>query len=523
MRKKIIFTSIFILSLFFANSVFSQGYKIKVQIKGVENQELILGYHKNSNLIPLDTVNADKKGVATFSGKEPLVGGLYFVFLPSRQYFDFLVGDDQNFEIQNDTSNIYYGATYKGCKDNQLLKEYHTFLSNLNKKMTAFQEEKKNAKSDDEKKKVQEKIDATNKEYVGFYNKMVTENEGTFFATFIKATREVEVPAEITDQKARYMYYRHHYFDNFDVGNPRLLNTPFYEKKIETYFDKVLLQDPDTLIAEADILLAKTKHDEELYKYVLIHLFNKYASNQYMFAENIYVHLAEVYQKEATWSTDSFRNSLGPKIERKKNCLIGNTAKNMVMQTLPNDSSQIDMLRIFLEDMKERGLEIEQDETRTFDEKLPELSELIAEFISHMNGYKSLEDIDSKYTILWFFEPECSHCKKQTPQLFKAYNDELIANGHDVTVFCIYLERNTDDWNKFSNSYSKWFDFVQKNKMYGETWYNLSNPFEKHRYNYDISSTPVLYLLDKDKKILAKRIGHEQAVEIIKKLDEKDK
>lgn len=40
---------------------------------------------------------------------------------------------------------------------------------------------------------------------------------------------------------------------------------------------------------------------------------------------------------------------------------------------------------------------------------------------------------------------------------------------------------------------------------------------------YDIFSTPVIYLLDKDKKIKAKRLSVDQAVEMIKVFDKQEK
>ena len=60
-----------ILCVFLTTNAFSQ-YKIKVKIKGAENQELILGYHVNTSLIPYDTITTDKNGVGTFKGKESL-------------------------------------------------------------------------------------------------------------------------------------------------------------------------------------------------------------------------------------------------------------------------------------------------------------------------------------------------------------------------------------------------------------------------------------------------------------------
>jgi hypothetical protein len=40
---------------------------------------------------------------------------------------------------------------------------------------------------------------------------------------------------------------------------------------------------------------------------------------------------------------------------------------------------------------------------------------------------------------------------------------------------------------------------------------------------FDIYSTPVIYILDKDKKIKAKRLGAEQVIDMLKMLDKMDK
>ena len=515
MKKNSLLLSLLVLSILFSINTNAQGYKIKVKINNLKNQDLILGHHYNDNLIPDDTVRTDKNGVAVFKGKEKLVGGMYFIFLPSARYFDFLIGDNQEFYIENDTTDLIKNLIFKNSPNNKIFQAYHNFLTEQNKKLSDLQQKKKTEKDANEKKNIQKQIDETIVGYNEYYTKTTTENTGLFVIEFIKATREVEVPPEIKDREAKYYYYRNHYFDNFDVGNPRLLFTPLYERKIDTYLEKILIQHPDTLITEIDIMLEKTRHDDGLFKYMLIHLFNKYAKSKLMTAENVYVHLGYIYINEATWSTDSFKTQLKPKLDRKSNCLVGNKAKPLSMQSLYTDSISIEDLRPFLQNMKEQGLKLENDTTRTFNEILPELSEQIAQFMSNFNGYVELYDIKTKYTILWFFEPDCSHCKHDTPLLYKEYIDNL--QKLDVTVMSIYMERNTDDWSKFSNHIGTWFNFVEKNKMYN--WYNVWNPFDNYRYKYDLSSSPVLYLLDKDKTILAKRIGYKQAIEMIQAVE----
>ena len=63
----------------------------------------------------------------------------------------------------------------------------------------------------------------------------------------------------------------------------------------------------------------------------------------------------------------------------------------------------------------------------------------------------------------------------------------------------------------------KWKEFL---KEYGiEDWINVMDPYGRSgfRDNYDIYSTPVSYLLDKDKKILAKRLDPEQIDKMLEK------
>ena len=311
--KRIIF-SLFL--LFFGISIFAQGYKIDVNIKNLPAKEVILGHHFAGQLMPDDTITLNSKGYGVFKGKEALPGGMYFLFLPNKSFFDFLIDKDQVFSITADTTDYDNTVSFKGCEENTRFQAYKKYLNDAGKKRKQLLEDRKKYK--DNKKKLSE-IDAELKklgeESEGYFNKTVNEHPDDFFAKFLKATRRAEVPKEITDRKQQYFYFRHHYFDNFDVSDPRLLRTPIYENTIDTYLDKVLIQNPDTLIPEVDMLIEKSRTNDELFRYMLIHLFNKYASSQIMTSENVYMHIAEKYYvKEASWSDSEFINELKSKI-----------------------------------------------------------------------------------------------------------------------------------------------------------------------------------------------------------------
>lgn len=104
----------------------------------------------------------------------------------------------------------------------------------------------------------------------------------------------------------------------------------------------------------------------------------------------------------------------------------------------------------------------------------------------------NIRDIDANYLVLYFYDPDCGHCKKKTPELYANYPD-LVAKGVEV----IGVDISTDE--------KKWKDFIKKDDL---GWINLAdlNNQTYFRYYYDIRSTPTVYILDKDKKIRVKKI-----------------
>ena len=94
--------------------------------------------------------------------------------------------------------------------------------------------------------------------------------------------------------------------------------------------------------------------------------------------------------------------------------------------------------------------------------------------------------------------------------------DSLIETGLSIKTFAVATEFDKSEWKNFINT-----------KNTGE-WINVAdinhdadgNPVASSdwRDKYDIYSTPVIYLLDKDKKIIAKRISYKQITEIVTSL-----
>lgn len=479
--KKLI---ILILSLFSLVPVFSQkGYEIKVKIHGFKDTSIILGHHFAKSMYPDDTVRLDKNGVGVFKGKTPLPQGMYIVFLPSKNYFDIIVGDNQVFEVENDTADLFKNIKFKNSPDNQLFYDYQFFLMKKREEVRKLQEARKNAKTEEEKTKIAAQIAAIDTEVKAFKEKATTQNPNSFIAKFIKATQDIEVPeppkdaqGRITDSLFQYRYYRTHYFDNFDISDGRLLRTPLYEDKIMTYIEKVIPQFIDTINKEVDFLIEKSRTSPELFRYMLVTLFNHYGKSQIMGFDGIALHIGEKYYvKEATWADTAYIKKLKKQIEEKSPTLIGKIAPN------------IELIEVPVEHFMHAADDTSQKRA-----------------VHNLGPVFNLKMINKDFTILYFWDVDCGHCKKETPLMRDVYKRLKDKNVELVSVCLVFSEENK----------IKWVNFVNENQLYD--WKNAFYPYSiKFKELYDIQSAPQLFILDKNKKIIAKRISPEQCEEII--------
>jgi len=492
----------------------SQQVKIEVKIKNLKNKEVIIGHHFSDQLIPDDTITLNNKGIGTFKADDAYPGGMYFLFLPSQNLFDFILDKDQKFTIIADTFNFTETVKYEGSIENKLFSEYQLKMKNTRSKQEKLMGELKTVKDDEQKsQKIKDEINEIVQDMNTFHKDLIKNNPDLFFSKFLVATRRPEVPKTITDKKEQYFWFRHHYFQNFDISDPRLLRTPIYQSTIETYLDKVLMQHHDTLIPEVDILIEKSRTNHELFRYMMVYLFNKYASSQIMTSENVFVHIADKYYlKESDWSDSKYLDELKVKISHRKKCLIGKTAYNINYSLAPNDTSKITTFFSKLEEYKTKGLQIEKSKADSAIKYNLKVELLQDYFRKEYEETAALQDVTANYTILWFWTPSCSHCRKDTPLFYKMYLEKGMKDK-GVKVITIYNNKDITDWKVFMKEVKKWLEFLKKHDF--NEWANVWNPFDRFKVNYDIMSSPVLYLLDKDKKIIAKKISYEQAFEII--------
>lgn len=481
--KKILFITLLLISFKAFSGDGLTNYTLKFQVKGLKDTVCYLGFCLGENKFVRDTARINSKGEAVFTGKDTLKGGVYLFVLPNMTYFEFLISEtEQNFTIITDTSkNLYANMTVTGSPENELWKQY---LNTTNKYQQQIEELKKVRTPLDtgsvEYKKLTKDIEKIGEEINVYRLGLIEKNQGTFFAKLINAIREVEVPEapKEMDEKAardfRFNYYKDHYFDYLDLSDHRLLRTPILEGKLKYYMENVLKLAPDSLIVEAEKLIARAGSDEEMKRYVIQQLTYFYVNSKVMCVDKVFVYLYDKYfagSDAGKYLGEESNKKLADQANRVRNVLCGSVFTDIILQ----------------------------DTT----EKV----------------WHSLYALNTDYTVVYFFDTDCGHCKKSTPQLDSLNDAYLKPNG--IGIYGIEVNLETTDWKKFLIEKKIKFLTVSDNPelnknawkyiQEGKTTYESLN----FRKTFDHPSYPVIYILDKDKKIIAKKIGVEQIKDFI--------
>ena len=448
------------------------AYHINVRITTLKDSTIYLAYHFGDKQYMKDTIKLNSNGEGVFKGKEKLDQGIFLVVMPNKTYFEILIGDNQTFSVVNDTANFITNFQQTGSDENQVFYDDMRFIQAKQKEREELNKQLKEADKDEAKKKlVKDKLSQLDKDVIANRKKIRETHPDYLYSKILYMLEEVEVPeapknakGEPIDSFFAFHFFKAHYFDHIDLADQRMLKTPILYGKVDNYLDKVCLQDFDTINNEVDMILTKSKPNQECFRFWLVTLLNKYANTKVMCQEAVYVHLVKNYYDKgmATWldSADMFR--------------ISKTAADME-PTLCNKQTPGLMLK------------------------------------DTSGNYHSLYDIKSKYIILFIYAPDCGHCQKETPHLVNQYDS--LKTKYDITVFAASTETEREKWTKFIKDY-KTGQFINVADI------ELHDNF---RQIYDVKSTPRIFLLDKNRKIVAKRFGAEQLGVVLENLEKLEK
>ncbi len=104
-----------------------------------------------------------------------------------------------------------------------------------------------------------------------------------------------------------------------------------------------------------------------------------------------------------------------------------------------------------------------------------------------------------------FWDPNCGHCKEELPRLDSIYRASWKAKKVKIYAVLSEKEDQKNNWKKFirEHNITGWTNVYQSKKQADEE--SASNR-PNFRQLYDVITTPTLYLLDKEKRIIGKKL-----------------
>ncbi|MBU1717961.1 MAG: DUF5106 domain-containing protein [Bacteroidetes bacterium] len=494
--------SLIVLAVFVSITAFSQAkpFKLRIKIDGIQDTVVFLANHYGNKQYIKDTIPVDAKGWVNYDSDERPEQGVYILASQDKkQYFEFLITDEALITMETSMADLLNRMKIKGSPENQAWFDYLKYISVKEKEARPMRDLLTAADAnhnEDSVKMIREKMLDIDKEVTQYKKDFYTKNPKTLVAKIFMAMEEINAPDDPEKEKAdssyKYRYYKDHYWDNIVWSDERIIRSPVFHKKLEFYFDKLIAKSPDSINAAADLVVKMARANPEMFKYTVFYLTTTYERSKIMGMDAVFVHMVEKYYTEdqAFWldSAQLFRirdraNTLGPLI-------LGKIAPELLM---------IDTIGLnIMDSLGILGISNSEEATKKYMEHLQIINSISI----------SLLQIKAKYTVLLFWDPDCGHCKKVVPAMRDEYH-KLLDQKWDVKVFAVDTQNEYDEWKKFILKYNL-------------DWINVTDPYHRNDVHsrYDIFSTPVIYLLNERKEIIAKRLGPEQIEEFLIKYEE---
>ncbi|WEK37098.1 MAG: DUF5106 domain-containing protein [Candidatus Pseudobacter hemicellulosilyticus] len=448
------------------------GYTIAVTVKPYKNDWVYLGYHYGKMKALTDSVKLDANSQGVFKGKEALPGGIYFIVSPRKEIlFELLVDKQQHFSITADSAQLPNGIVFKGSADNSLFQQYTVFANKTGQAMAQGRAALATAKTAKDSAAIQTALQKNGDHMQSFRDSINHKHPESLLAALLQAMKEPVVPPAAKqpggkyDSAFAYHYVKEHYWDGVEFNDGRLVRTPFFEIKLEKYYRDLVSPDPDSVIKEADYMLLYARSDKEMFKYLMVTFVQKYVNPQYMGQDAVFVHLFEKFIN--TGQTDFFTEEYKEFMTKRAYSIMANL-------------------------IGRQGADLKMVDT--------------------LDKPATLYKVQAPLVVLCFWDPTCSHCKEVVPKVDSIFQASWKAKG--VKVYGVMVEGGKDKWMDFIRTHNL-KDWLHVYQLPADTDADAAAGRPGYRQLYDVFQTPILYLLDKDKRILAKKLDYLQLNEVI--------
>jgi hypothetical protein len=417
---------------------------------------MLLAIHFRDRLLLKDSAFNDSKGTFVFEGAGRYDEGMYSLVSDKKKpMLNFIIDGSQNFTYNIDTTgNVINFSVVDSPENAEMLRfqqknvEAQRRSMEWNKKRKEFEDKEFKDSADYYLGKIME----IHKEMERFIHEFIEKNPTFLFSKLQKSYQEIIIPNPplfedgTIDSLFQPIYYRTHYWENFDLSDRRFLFLPSYEPKLKNYFSKTLWYlEVDTINKYMDLMLEKTRPDSLMYRFLTEYLSSEFETSKIIGHDGVFVHLVKNNQLagKCTWMDEDLIKKYEMRIADLEPMLIGKKTVEMFL----SDTSQ--------------------------------------------KKWYSSYDMPKKYRILWFYDHTCPTCKKEAIEM-KAVYDSLEKIGQ--LNFDVYAVIHTED-------FTGWKKYIVEN---GFTWINVGGNIGNVDWvkAFHITSNPQFYIINQDKKII---------------------
>lgn len=426
----------------------------KVKASQLKNDTIFLGYYYNGKPYVQDTIKLDKSGRGQLSNEKELKEGSYIMYFHGSKYFDMIIGKDKNISVEiKDTLSLPESVVIKGAGETVdfhnyalKLKSSQQLYSKIGEQLKAAEDSLTKVNLQAQAKVIYDSVNATRDSLIEAY-------PGSMLSIFLNG---IKIPEYVVDESIpdslrpmhRYLFEKEHYLDNLDITDARIIRTPYFPSTLDTYLNNKLFQISDSIIPPVIKIVERSRKDSDCFKVVLNHCMNYAINSKIMGMENLMVELGRRYYLNGLteWSDSTWLKNLEEEIFKNERSLVGMKAANIPLADLDNN-------------------------------------------------YKRLYDIGgTDVTILYFYEPSCGHCRKTMPKVGEFA--KKYASDPRIKVVAVYMLEDKEEWTKF----------IEDADL--SALVNVWDPNRESYYWYyfNTSTTPMVYVMNKDHKIFAKKI-----------------
>ncbi|HYW96569.1 MAG TPA: TlpA disulfide reductase family protein [Bacteroidales bacterium] len=456
---------IYTLLLLFATQASSQTWTFRAFVDRMPDERIFLASLKGDEQTVVDSA-ASLKGTFQFTFDEKDQPGVYRVLLGSPQKRDYygrdtrtfdIIFDREDIELRTDYNNPVKAMTVTKSDENRI---YYSFIRARSAYGARFQALLPllglYGVNDPFYRPLSDEFVRVQQGLTDTLIVLSREKPGSFISSLISMFPE---PVYHPDSSLTITgFMREHYFDLVNMNDPVLLNSPVYTQKIITYLS--FFREPS----------ASQSKQQALFMKAIDGIMSEVKYNQ------------EVYDFVLNYLIDGFE-------QYKMEDVLVYIAGNYLSENCETDNEKLMDERLAAYKRMAPGQEVENI-------VLP----------GPGNQPQRLSDLNDDFILLVFWASWCPHCQELMPELKKWYEDE--GDLYDLGIYTVSIDTSFVDWEKF----------LRENHLPGVNVHEPEGWEGKVARQFNIYATPTMFILDKNRKILAKPITFNDFKREIRKL-----